>query len=402
MKYYSVTALNQKGRKIKRMLALNEGDDISAHLKSISGDVVSVKEVPGFLRFLNRSRHIRPQEVTELLYSLHLVIRSGLPINTVLGDLAKDADNPALRSALEDIASRVESGTPLSKAMTAHPGIFPDMTVNLVRIGEETGKLDSTVNDAADHMRRVSALRAKTRSALIYPSFAFAAMTAAMIFWLVFVMPRVIGAFSSFQIELPASTKAVISISELTQAHLLHTAALLTVSYAAHRLFRRTSGRYRLFTDTLMTKVPVFGGIVKNYNFAFMAEYVRLMISSGIPLYTALAVMEETITNHLYKRSMKNTRELISSGKSFSAALAQQNLYPNIILRMISIGEQTGNLDTQLENIAGYYYEKVDETATNISKMIEPAVISIIGIFMLVVILGLMGPVFSLMTSLPV
>ncbi len=115
----------------------------------------------------------------------------------------------------------------------------------------------------------------------------------------------------------------------------------------------------------------------------------------------ALSIMEESLKNMVYRRSIENSRELISMGKSFSAALGEQKMYPNIILRMINIGEQTGNLDTQLDNVAQYYYYKVDYIATNISKMIEPLIIGFIGIFMLIIMLGLMGPIFSLISNMP-
>jgi type II secretory pathway component PulF len=168
-----------------------------------------------------------------------------------------------------------------------------------------------------------------------------------------------------------------------------------------HGFLRRTNMKYRFITDKILTKLPIFGNIVRNFNYAFIAEYIRLMISAGLPLYMALSIMEDSLNNLVYKRSIENSRELISVGKSFSAALAEQKMYPNIILRMVSIGEQTGNLDSQLENVANFYYYKVDYIATNISKMIEPLIIGFIGIFMLVIMIGLMGPIFSLITNMP-
>ncbi len=191
------------------------------------------------------------------------------------------------------------------------------------------------------------------------------------------------------------------AMSNFLQEYLILLIVVSVVTFFTHGFLRRTNEKYRYITDKILTKLPIFGQIVRNFNFAFIAEYIRLMISAGLPLYMALSIMEESLKNMVYRRSIENSRELISMGKSFSAALGEQKMYPNIILRMINIGEQTGNLDTQLDNVAQYYYYKVDYIATNISKMIEPLIIGFIGIFMLIIMLGLMGPIFSLISNMP-
>ncbi len=329
-------------------------------------------------------------------------MKAGLPINTALSELAMDADNPQLRSILEDVAHRVQTGMSFSKALSKYSKYFSEITVSLVRIGEETGQLDNTLKDAADHLKRITDLVSKTKSAMIYPSFAFVAMIGTMIFWLVVVMPKMIKAFESFQIELPPDDKIHHGYVKLP-AGVSDTAysGICCDLFSLMVFLRRTNEKYRYITDKILTKLPIFGQIVRNFNFAFIAEYIRLMISAGLPLYMALSIMEESLKNMVYRRSIENSRELISMGKSFSAALGEQKMYPNIILRMINIGEQTGNLDTQLDNVAQYYYYKVDYIATNISKMIEPLIIGFIGIFMLIIMLGLMGPIFSLISNMP-
>lgn len=401
MQLYSITALDDQGRKFKRMLEMEDSEDITAYLGFSGGNIISVKKIPYFYKHLKPSRKIKTQEIIEVIENMHLIVKAGLPVNTALSDLAKDADNPALRDVLDDIARRIQTGMSFSKAMARHSKVFSDITVNLVRIGEETGQLDRTLKDAADHMRKVTDLVSKTKSALIYPSFALVSMIGTMVFWLVVVMPKMIEAFKSFQIELPPMTRFIMAMSKFMQNYIVHLSAGIFITIFLHLLMRRTNGRYRYITDKLMTKLPIFGQVVRNFNFAFIAEYIRLMIAAGLPLYMALSIMEESMRNLVYRRSIERSRELISTGKSFSAALGEQNMYPNIILRMVSIGEQTGNLDTQLDNVAKYYYGKVDYIATNISKMIEPIIIGFIGVFMLVIMLGLMGPIFTLITNMP-
>lgn len=401
MQLYSITVIDENGRKIKKLIEMDDNEDVTSYLDSLGSNIIAVKKLPSYYRFFKPKKKIKTQDIIEVLDNLHLIVKAGLPVNTALNDLAEDADNPEMRNVLEDVARRVQTGLSFSRAMGKHQKVFGEITVNLIRIGEETGQLDSTIKDAADHIKKISDLVSKTKSALIYPSFALVAMVATMIFWLVVVMPKMIDAFQSFQIELPPTTRFIMGMSDFLQAYLFHIVVISFISFVLHGFFRRTNQQYKYFTDRIVTKLPIFGNVVRYFNFAFIAEYIRLMISAGLPLYVALNIMEDSLKNLVYKRSIENTREQISVGKSFSAALGMQNMYPKIILRMVNIGEQTGNLDSQLDNVAQYYYYKVDYIATNISKMIEPLIIGFIGIFMLIIMLGLMGPIFSLITNMP-
>jgi len=401
MQSYSIISIDENGKKFKKILEMDENEDIMAYLDTLGMNIISVKEIPSFYKYFKPSKKIKTQEIIEVIDNLHLIVKAGLPINTALSDLAKDADNPQLKDMLNDIAHRVQTGMTFSKALAKYTKFFSEITISLVRIGEETGQLDNTLKDAADHMKRITDLIAKTKSAMIYPSFALVAMMGTMIFWLVVVMPKMINAFKSFQIELPPTTRFIMALSDFLQSYLLYIMVGSVMFFILHGFLRRTNIPYRYQTDKILTKLPIFGQVVKNFNFAFIAEYIRLMIAAGLPLYMALSIMEESLKNLVYKRSIENSRELISTGRSFSAALGEQKMYPNIILRMVSIGEQTGNLDVQLDNVAKYYYYKVDYIATNISKMIEPLIIGFIGIFMLIIMIGLMGPIFSLITNMP-
>jgi type II secretory pathway component PulF len=401
MQVYAITLLNDEGKKVRKIVEMDDGDDVTSYMNALGSNIISIKKLPSFYRFLRPKKKIKIPEVIEVIDNLHMIVKAGLPVNTAISDLAKDTENPTLKDILDDVAHRIQTGMTFSRALGKHKKVFSDTTINLVRIGEETGQLDSTLKDAANNMRKIHDLISKTKSALIYPSFAFVAMMGTMIFWLVVVMPKMIDAFKSFQIDLPPTTKFIMAMSNFMQSYLLHMVVATVAGLILHGFLRRTNMKYRFITDKILTKLPIFGNIVRNFNYAFIAEYIRLMISAGLPLYMALSIMEDSLNNLVYKRSIENSRELISVGKSFSAALAEQKMYPNIILRMVSIGEQTGNLDSQLENVANFYYYKVDYIATNISKMIEPLIIGFIGIFMLVIMIGLMGPIFSLITNMP-
>jgi type II secretory pathway component PulF len=401
MQIYRVKLLDSSGKTKSKIIEVDRGEDIDSYVASLGSNIIGVSKLPSYARFLNRKRKIQTKEIVEVIDNLHMIVKSGLPVNSGLMDLAADSDNPAMADMLNDLSYRVQSGMTFSRAMSKYSKVFTDMVVNLVRIGEETGQLDNTLKNAADHLKKMSDLKTKTKSALIYPSFALVAMIGVMVFWLIVVMPKMIDAFKSFNIELPPTTRFIMWLSAFLQSYIVLLIIAGFALVALNGFLRKTMPEYRYSTDKIITRLPVFGMIVTNYNYAFIAEYIRLMISAGLPLYSALNIMEESLSNLVYKRSIASSRDMIASGRSFSAALAEQKMYPKIITRMVGIGEQTGNLDNQLGNVAEYYYYKVDTIANNISKMIEPIVIGVVGLFMLVIMIGLMGPIFTLISSMP-
>ncbi|MGE4267937.1 MAG: type II secretion system F family protein [Deferribacterales bacterium] len=401
MQVYRIRLLDHTGRITSKIIEVESDADINGYVLSFGSNVIGVAKLPSYARFLNRKKKIQTSEIVEVIDNLHMIVKSGLPVNSGLMDLAADSENPAVADMLNDMSYRIQTGMTFSRAMSKYEKVFTGMVVNLVRIGEETGQLDNTLKNAAEHLKKISDLKTKTKSALIYPSFAFVAMIGVMVFWLVVVMPKMIEAFKSFNIELPPTTRFIMGLSGFLENYIILVALVVFGVITLNGILRRKVEEYRFVTDRIITRLPVFGMIVKNYNYAFIAEYIRLMISAGLPLYSALNIMEESLPNLVYKRSIAAARDMIAGGRSFSSALAEQKMYPKIITRMVGIGEQTGNLDNQLGNVAEYYYYKVDTIAQNISKMIEPIVIGVVGLFMLVIMIGLMGPIFTLISSMP-
>ncbi|NPA16927.1 MAG: type II secretion system F family protein, partial [Aquificae bacterium] len=184
-----------------------------------------------------------------------------------------------------------------------------------------------------------------------------------------------------------------------TRNYFLYFIGFVFLSAVFIKILRMKNERFRYHTDKILLRLPVFGIILTNFNYAFFAEYIRLMIISGLPLYQALYIMETALKNTVFKNAIRNTRQQIEQGKSFSEALKEENVFSPLIIRMISIGEQAGGLDEQLEYISTYYYNKVDYLAQNIAKMIEPIVIGVVGGFMLIIMIGLIGPIYDLISQ---
>ena len=403
MRFYLIEAIDQEGKKQKKVLSVTDESEIFPLLEFSGLIPLKIKKLPDYYRYLNIRKYIyriKRQEIIEVLENLHLIVKSGLPINTGLMDLAEDAENPSLKEMLFDMAFKIQAGETLSQSAESYRDIFSDVVISLFKIGEETGSLDKTLKDAAEHLKKIEDLKAKTKQALIYPAFAFFSVLGAMIFWLVYVLPKIIDAFKDFNIELPATTVFIMKTSDFLRSYGIFLVVVIFILFILLQMLRKKNEKIRIETDRLILKIPVIGIIIENFNYAFFAEYVRLMIQAGLPLYQALNIMENAIRNYVFKTAIRNSRNEIELGRSFSDSLKKENVFSPLIIRMISIGEQTGALDEQLDYISNYYYNKVEYISQNIAKMIEPIIIGVVGGFMLIVMLGFIGPIYDLISQI--
>ena len=403
MELFIVEAIDTEGNKVKKVFEANDENYLVSILDFLGLTPLKIKKLPPYFKYLNIKRFfkkIKKREIIEVLDNLHLIVRSGLPLNTGLLDLAQDIENPAIKNMLIDVAFQIQNGIMLSDAIKKYEKVLTPIVVSLFKIGEETGTLDETLKNASEHLRKIEDLKSKAKQALIYPAFAFSASFGAMIFWLVYVLPKIVESFKNFNMELPFATRAVIAISEFTKNYILFIIVSFVLFFVVFILLRKKVPKFKFYTDKIFLKLPVIGVIMSNFNYAFFAEYIKLMIAAGLPLYQTLDIMEEAIKNSVFQKAIRNTRELIEVGESFSDALKEQNIFAPLLIRMISVGEQTGALEQQLFYIADYFYKKVDYISQNIAKMIEPIVIGFVGGFMAIIMIALMGPIYSLVSSI--
>lgn len=399
MPNYSIISVSKDGKELRKSLSFDNEDELYEYLHITNTHVLNITEEASYQKYLAPSRllhKISTQEIIEFLSNLQIIIKSGIPTNNGLFDLASDCSNPKLAAMLSDIAFRVQIGTSLSDAMARYGDILTETVVNLIRIGEETGSLDSTLGDAASHLKRMSDLKSKAKSAMIYPTIAFVGLMGAMTFWLVAVMPQIMDTFTSFDMKLPALTVMLQNVSNFLKNNLIYIIVSIVVLLTLFKMARKKSLEFRFKTDKLLLKVPVIGSLQAYFNYAFFAEYIKLMISAGLPLYQAMTIIGNSLTNMVFKRAIDSALTEIANGESFSAAIDNQKLFPSLIIRMLNVGEQSGQLEEQLGYITNYYYGKVDYISQNIAKFIEPIIIVIVGLFMVVVMVGLLGPVYDL------
>ena len=381
-----------------------ESQNYTTLLKKLQQDQtipVTIKELPAFVSKIlpKRSGKVSPDEVVELMESLHLVIKSGLPLYEGLEDLAKESDNKRFREMLLYIADAVNNGQSLSNAFEAYKNVIGPIILNLIKIGEETGQLETTLKRAAEFLKRTIALKKKAKGALIYPTFAFVAVMGAMLVWMIYVLPQMLDLFKSMDIKLPALTLGIIAVSNFLSAYWIYMLVAIVIFIVGFKIVHKKYKKVRLFTDKMILKIPIIKEIISGFNIAFISEYLRLALVSGVPIFNALQSLTDNLKNEIFKEALNTSTQEVSKGSQMSNAFSKTGVFTSFTIRMIGVGESSGSLDSQLDLIAEHYYERVNYYAENIGKVIEPVVLIFVGGFMALVIAGLMGPMYDLISQ---
>jgi type II secretory pathway component PulF len=343
---------------------------------------------------------VSPDEVVELMESLHLVIKSGLPLYEGLQELAKESDNKRFRNMMLYIADAINNGKSLSAAFEAYKSVIGTIILNLIKIGEETGQLESTLKRAAEFLKRTIALKKKAKGALIYPTFAFVAVLGAMLVWMIYVLPQMLELFKSMDIKLPPLTLGIIAVSNFLSAYWVYMLASVIVFIITFKILHKKYQRVRFYTDKMILKIPVIKQIISGFNIAFISEYLRLALVSGVPIFNALQSLTDNLKNEVFKEALALSTTEVSKGSQISAAFSKTGIFTPFTVRMIGVGESSGSLDSQLDLISEHYYERVNYFAENIGKVIEPVVLIFVGGFMALVIAGLLGPMYDLISQI--
>ena len=382
-----------------------ESQSYTTLLKKLQQDQaipISISALPAFISKIipKGQTKVSPDEVVELMESLHLVIKSGLPLYEGLQELAKESDNKRFRDMMLYIANAINNGQSLSTAFEAYKNVVGTIILNLIKIGEETGQLEATLKRAADFLKRTIALKRKAKGALIYPTFAFVAVLGAMLVWMIYVLPQMLDLFKSMDIKLPALTLGIIAVSNFLSAYGIYLLASIILMIIGFKILHKKYQKVRLFTDKMILKIPVVKEIISGFNIAFISEYLRLALVSGVPIFNALQSLTENLKNEVFKQALSASTEEVSKGSQISTAFSKTGIFTPFTIRMIGVGESSGSLDSQLDLIAEHYYDRVNYFAENIGKVIEPVVLVFVGGFMALVIAGLLGPMYDLISQI--
>ncbi len=347
-------------------------------------------------------RFQRVKLIDKVMFARHLgvMVGAGLSLNRALNILALQTVNPVLRWALGDIAEAVNRGETLADALGKHPKVFNDLFVNMVRVGETAGSLEEVLKLIARQLQKDYDLSSRVRGAMVYPAVILSVMFIVGGVMMVVVVPKLVEVFKDLNVDLPITTRIIIGISAFLQRYWYIAVTGLAAFIVALRWYRRSVAGKRFF-DRLWMTLPVIGEMVRKVNVARFARTFGSLIESGVSVVQALNIVSNTLTNHYYQHSIAAAAEAVVKGRPVSEALShEQGLYPPLVTQMLSVGEETGATTEILHRLALFYEAEVTRTAKNLSTVIEPALMVVIGAAVGLFAISMIQPMYSLVNSL--
>ncbi len=328
---------------------------------------------------------------------LAIMIAAGVPLVKSLYVLANQTKNMRFRKVVATMAQNVESGRTLSESMGAFHNVFDDAQIGMIRAAEASGKLIEILKDIAHQAEKAAAITSKVKGAMIYPAVVFTMMSGAVIVILTMVIPKIMELFTQTNAKLPASTLTLLAISDFLRNHSVLLVIGLMIFIGVFSLWKKTSaGRYQWHNVAL--HIPVFGRMLRGMAISRFTRALSSLLTSGIPIVEALTINADAIGNDVYRRRIVLASEDVARGIPLAENLTESNfLFPEMVVSMIAIGEQTAELHNVAGKIADYYEDEVDQMAANMSKLLEPIIMGVMGVVVGGLIVSVMQPIFSLM-----
>ena len=341
-------------------------------------------------------KRIKPKDISIATRQLATMLSAGIPIASSYAAIAKGSDHETIQEVFKAIQTEVEAGTNLSLVLKRYPRLFDELYTNLVAVGERSGNLDNLMEKIADYMENHEEIKAKIKGAMFYPAAVIAVAFIVTTLLLLFVIPQFEDLFSSFDASLPALTGALIAMSRGLRDHFLLIFGGIIGSIVFIVISYRRSEKMQRGVDRLSLRMPIFGEILRKAAVSRYARTLATMFGSGVPLVESLDSVAGATGNSLYSDACSNIREAVSTGRSLSASMADTGLFPAMVIQMTSTGEESGAIEDMLNKVADFYEREVREAVDNMSKLIEPLLMVVLGGIVGTLVIGMYLPIFKM------
>ena len=399
MALYKYKAKDKEGNIYERTIEVKNRLDIYNVIREEGGRVISIREVGNqsvLLFWDSIFSNINTHQKITFAKNLGLMMKAGLPVTRALSVMGKQSKSKPFKKLLFDLEADVSHGKTLSESLKRWPKVFSHLFVSMVKAGEESGNVSGSLNIVSTQMEKSYLLDKKVRGALIYPAVIISAMVVIAILLLIFMVPTLTATFEGLGVELPLATRILIYLSNFLVEHTLAVltgAVLFVISFVL--FFQTRIGRN--LADTVSVHIPVIGEMVKEFESARSTRTLSSLLSSGVEIIVALGVTIDVLQNHLYKDVLTQVRTAIEKGEPMSAVfIRHERLYPLFVGEMVAVGEETGKISEMLMGVASYYEEEVDQKTKDLSTIIEPVLMIIIGIGVGIFAISMLAPTYSL------
>ncbi|MCW9060060.1 MAG: type II secretion system F family protein [Gammaproteobacteria bacterium] len=385
---------DKKGNKVKgQSLGTNEGI-IKAELRRQGVTPTKVRKKSALTAA--KKKKITPKDIAIFSRQLATMLSAGVPLVQSFEIIGRGHDNPAMQDLIMAIKGDIEGGNTLAASFAKHPLYFDDLTCNLVEAGEHAGILETLLGKIATYKEKTEALKSKIKKAMFYPIAVVVVAFIVTAILLIFVVPTFQELFASFGADLPAFTMMVIGLSEFLQAWWWAVFGGIGLGIYAFIEGKKRSRKFNHILGRLSLKIPVVGDILTKATIARYARTMSTMFAAGVPLVEAMESVAGATGNILYEEAVYQMRDQVATGQQLQLAMAQTGLFPNMVVQMVAIGEESGSLDSMLAKVADFYEQEVDDAVDGLSSLLEPLIMAVLGVLIGGLIIAMYLPIFKL------
>ena len=324
------------------------------------------------------------------------MIGAGIPIAQTLRAIGNGHENKSMEDLMLDLGRDVESGSALSVALSKHPKHFNRLFTSLTQAGEESGKLDIMLDRVATYNEKVEAIKSKVKSAMMYPIIVLVIALVVTILLLLFVIPQFEALFQGFGADLPTLTRTIVNLSKWMQEYWYIFIGIIVAAIVGFMFAYKRSEKLQFTMDRILIRLPVIGVILKKSALARFSRTLAIIFSSGVPLVDGMNTVGAATGNRVYQKGVMDVKNDISTGRSLAASMATTKLFPNMMLQMVSSGEESGELEVMLDKVADFFEREVDDAVDALASIIEPLMIVLLGTIIGTMVLAMYLPIFKL------
>ncbi len=385
---------DRKGKKVK-------GKSMAADVAAVRADLRRQGVVPKRIRKQSKGLFAGGGKITTTdiaIFSRQLatMLGAGIPLVQAFEIVGAGHENAAMQRLIAAIKLDVEGGSSLAESIAKHPLYFDDLFVSLVEAGEQAGALESLLDKIATYKEKTEAIKKKIKKALTYPAAVLVVALVVTTILLIFVIPAFEDLFQGFGADLPTFTRMVIDLSKFVRAQGFLIATIIGASISAFLYFKKRSRPMRHFLDRMMLKAPIIGPILEKAAVSRYARTLSTMFAAGVPLVEALESVSGATGNIVYELAVLQIRDEVATGQRLQVAMENTDRFPNMVIQMIAVGEESGSLDEMSAKVADFYEEDVDNAVDNLSSLLEPLIMSILGVLVGGLVVAMYLPIFKL------
>jgi type IV pilus assembly protein PilC len=398
MRSYRYVVRDDTGGRREGQTQAISSNDVLGWLREQGFTPISVNEITIRTEMAQTSTHrgrIKSADLAALCWQLTTMLEGGIPITTALDTTAEDIEQIALRRVLEEISGKIKRGKPFSECAAEYPRVFNELCCAIILAGETCGNLAQALRKMAEYFDGRDKLAKKVKGAVAYPVFVFGFIVLIVIFIMAFIVPRFSMIFKQIGGELPAFTRGFMAFYDTLRFNLHYIIGALLLAIIAAVLFNKTKQGHYIFSRIAL-KLPLFGKVFQQLFLVTFCRTMATLLGAGVSVLEVLDILSGMSGNDIIKAAVKSTREQIVEGSNISLSLVAAGFFPNMVVKMVQVGEESGSLPTVLDRTSDHYERKVESTIGTMMSMLEPIMIVTVGAIVLVVVLALYLPIFTM------